>query len=104
MFNTLDRVDVCIQPLEDKGYGAIGMRKSVDLFSEIKNFRSHSDQYNLIQETKQLCQNKNISLHIAPEELFDIDNEKDLRRLLRMKDFWEANSMRDLYQQFQTYL
>ena len=55
LFETLQYFDISIQPMEDNGYGAIGMSKMADVFSDIKNFSSHSSGYNLAQETEELC-------------------------------------------------
>ena len=79
-FEALYHFDSCIVPVEDLGYGAIGISKNIDIISEIKNFNSRTHGYNLIQETQELCTKKNISLFIHPQTCFDIDVKEDVMR------------------------
>lgn len=79
-FYALETYDACIVPVEDKGYGLIGISKNIDIVSEIKNFNSRTKGYNLVQETKELCRAKNISLFVNPKTCFDIDTQYDAKR------------------------
>lgn len=80
-FEILHHADIMIVPLEDKGYGLVGMSGNFDIFTDIKNFNSHTDGYDLIRETEVLCEKKNISLFISPKICFDIDTLEDYERI-----------------------
>lgn len=79
-FDALSHFDACIVPVEDLGYGLVGISKNIDIISEITNFDSRTDGYNLVQETKELCTKKNISLFVHPQTCYDIDTEEDAKR------------------------
>lgn len=79
-FSALQEYDACIVPVEDNGYGLVGVSKNIDIISEIKNFQSRSEGYHLVQETKNLCFKKNISLYIHSNICFDIDTYSDALR------------------------
>lgn len=80
-FEILHHYDVVIIPLEDKGYGLVGMSGNFDIFTEIQNFESRTQGYNLIQETQILCEQKNFSLFIFPKIYFDIDTLEEYERI-----------------------
>ena len=79
-FTALREYDACIVPVEDNGYGLIGVCKNIDIISGIKNFESRSEGYNLVQETKELCEKNNYSLFVHPHSCFDIDTKEDAVR------------------------
>ena len=79
-FDSLSYFDACIVPVEDLGYGLVGISKNIDIISDIKNFDSRTEGYNLVQETEDLCTRKNISLFVHPTTCFDIDTKADAER------------------------
>lgn len=95
LLESLRHFDVCLQPLEDDGYGAIGMRRCVDLFSTIENFTSHSEGYHLIRETEQLCTRQQCSLFVHPDVLFDIDHRADVETSVKNSDLWKEFQQRE---------
>lgn len=79
-FTALREYDACIVPVEDKGYGLVGVSKNIDIISDIKNFESRSEGYDLVQETKDICDKNRYSLFVHPETCFDIDTKDDALR------------------------
>ncbi|MBT4153602.1 MAG: DUF2064 domain-containing protein [Candidatus Magasanikbacteria bacterium] len=79
-FSLLDTHDATIIPTIDKGYGLIGMRTYVDLFTDISQWKSRASDYNLATETIALAEKKGKSLRVQ-EEVFDIDEVEDISLL-----------------------
>ena len=79
-FDALSHFDACIVPVEDLGYGLVGISRNIDIISDIKNFDSRTENYNLVQETEDLCTRKDISLFVHPTTCFDIDTKEDAER------------------------
>lgn len=79
-FSSLQNCDAIIYPADDMGYGLIGMNKFCDLFSGIKNWKSRTTNYNLVQETIDLAIERNIKLAVG-KTIYDIDTPVDVNKL-----------------------
>ena len=79
-FKKLETSNIVISPTEDNGYGLIAANNYYDLYSDITNWESRSEGYNLIDETKNIIQQKNLTLHENPQ-VFDIDYIEDVQKL-----------------------
>lgn len=83
IFKQLDTHDVAIIPCEDKGYGAIGSKGFIDLYSDITNFDSRTQGYNLLHETNQIIKTQKLDAYYFPET-FDIDTIQEVQRLFQI--------------------
>lgn len=79
-FNKLSVHDVVVGPVEDGGYGLIGSRGDIDLYTPISNWESRSPGYDLFNETKKLAEKRGLAL-FAHKKVFDIDTPEDLKTL-----------------------
>ena len=79
-FAILDTHDGVIVPTLYGGYGLIGMNGFTDVYLPITNWTSHSEGYQLLQETLQIVKKKQLSFCILPT-VFDIDFLSDVYRL-----------------------
>ena len=77
-----------IKPVEDGGYGLIGMNGFYDLYSDIKNWNSGTHGYELFEETKKIAKKIDVNIH-AMEKTFDIDYVEDLKKLSEIIDKYE---------------
>lgn len=77
-FAALDAVDVVLVPTRDGGYGLVGLRRPVDLFSGIP---MGTDA--VLRRTEERAQSLGLTRHLEPET-FDVDEPEDLVELAEL--------------------
>lgn len=79
-FTQLKSQDLVIVPVEDGGYGLVGMKQFHDIYSDISNWDSRSAGYALCKQTLDIAKNLGLTVHLEPKT-FDIDHLADLQKL-----------------------
>lgn len=79
-FEALKKNQCVIIPVEDGGYGLIGMNQFYDLYSDVSNWDSRSPGYDLMKETLAIAEKKGIEVKRFDAK-FDIDSCGDVERL-----------------------
>ncbi len=81
-FEKIEQGKAVLAPVLDGGYGLIGMKGFVDLYTEITNWNSRSKGYHLADETLRLAEKKGLHFSLL-HKTFDIDHLADIHALLK---------------------
>ena len=79
-FQELTVHDVVIVPVEDGGYGLIGSKGYIDVYTSITNWASRSEGYDLYNQTLTLLKLMDKSVY-SYKKLLDIDYVQDIQKV-----------------------